>query len=262
MKCRLCANDRLKLYYTQGNNSEYKFYKCHSCKLVNYDLSTGLDQSKYSYEYVSPEDESHKQNRTQSRSYNFIKNNIKNKGRLLDIGCGNGKILLLAKKDGWEVEGLELSKLYAERINAKYGISVKAANFLEYSFSEEDKYDLVILRHVLEHLPDSILAMKKINQLLNVGGSALLEFPNIDSLELKLKRLLQLFIKKNYKQDYTPGHCNEFNKYSFLYLAEKTGFKVISWNLYSNKAEFSYLLTKFNISSKARVLVKKVSISK
>ena len=258
MKCRLCDSSDLKLYYTQGNNSEYKFYKCNNCELVNYDIDGGLDQSKYSYEYISPENESHKQNKTQTKSFNYIKKNLSNKGKLLDIGCGNGKILLLAQNYGWEVRGLELSKYYAETILNKYGINVEVSNFLEYDVSQEEKYDFVILRHVLEHLPDSILAMKKINQLLKPGGIALLEFPNIESLEAKIKRAIPIFKKKKYKQNYKPGHCNEFSKKSFQFLANKTCFELISWNLYSNKIDSSFLLTKLNISSKARVLVKKV----
>lgn len=259
MNCRVCGNDNLKLHYSQGNMEEYKFYKCSTCKLINYDLTGGLDQSKYSGIYIDPADESNKQNITQSKSYNFIKNNIKSKGKLLDIGCGNGKILLLAKQDGWNVKGLELSKYYAETIMTRFGIQVEVSNFLEYNVTQDEKNDLVILRHVLEHLPDSILAMNKINQLLSSNGIALLEFPNIESLELKIKRLLTKFgVKKKYKSGYKPGHCNEFCKESFSYLLNNTGFQLISWELYSNKSNANYFLTKFNISSKARVLIKKV----
>ena len=259
LKCRLCGNDKLKLYYTQGNIGEYKFYKCNECALVNYDFSTGLDQNKYSGKYVEPEDELHKQNRTQRTSFNFIKKNISKKGKLLDIGCGNGKILLLAKQDGWEVKGLELSDLNANTIKSRYNIPVEVANFMEYDVTKDKKNDLVILRHVLEHLPDSILALNKINQLLNSDGSALLEFPNIESLEFKFKRLLsKIGPKKKYRTRYKPGHCNEFCKESFSYLIKKTGFQLISWELYSNKMAPNYLLTKLNISSKARALIKKV----
>ena len=63
-----------------------------------------------------------------------------------------------------------------------------------------EKYDLVILRHVLEYLTDSSLAMKKINQLLKPSGKKLLEFPNIESLEAKIKRVIQIFNKKNISQ--------------------------------------------------------------
>ena len=87
---------------------------------------------------------------------------------------------------------------------------------------------------------------------------ALLEFPNIESLEAKIKRAVPIFKKKKYKQNYKPGHCNEFSKKSFQFLANKTCFELVSWNLYSNKIDSTFFLTKLNISSKARVLVKKV----
>lgn len=260
MNCRLCNETNLVLYYTQGNSGEYKFYKCTNCKLVNYDLSGGLDQTKYSGKYIEPSDEKHKQNRTQTVSYNFLKNNILTKGKLLDIGCGNGKILLLAEKDGWHVRGLELTKYYAETIRERFGIQVDVANFLNYDVDKKSKNDVVILRHVLEHLPDSLLAMEKINKLLNEDGYALLEFPNIESMEFKFKRFLnKLGVKKKYKDGYTPGHCNEFCKESFEFLLGKTGFKLITWELYSNKRGSNRLLTRFNISSKARALIKKAN---
>ena len=101
--------------------------------------------------------------------------------------------------------------------------------------------------------------MKKINGLLSNNSYALLEFPNIESLELKFKRFLNKIgiYNKSYLENYKPGHCNEFCKASFEYLLGITGFKLITWELYSNKTTYNYLLTKFNISSKARVLIKK-----
>ena len=49
-------------------------------------------------------------------------------------------------------------------------------------------FDLVVLQHVLEHLPDSILAMNQISSLLKVNGYALLEFPNTGSFGYAYKR--------------------------------------------------------------------------
>jgi len=260
MICRLCGAENLKLYYSQGNENQFKFYNCSNCKLVNYDLSKGLDQNKYSGKYIDPDNDQHKQNRTQRRSYEFIKSRISSKGKLLDIGCGNGKILLLAKKDGWDVKGIELSESYANEITKRYDIPVDVTNFLEYDNDECSKNNLVILRHVLEHLPDSLLAMRKINKLLLNNSYALLEFPNIESTEFKLKRLINKFgTKKKYSEKYKPGHCNEFCKYSFEFLLRKTGFELVTWELYSNKIKYNYFLTKLNIGSKARVLIRKTN---
>ncbi|MCH8134874.1 MAG: methyltransferase domain-containing protein [Proteobacteria bacterium] len=47
------------------------------------------------------------------------------------------------------------------------------------------------MRHVLEHLPDSILAMNKIGDLLKDNGLALLEFPNTRSMSYSVKRVLK-----------------------------------------------------------------------
>lgn len=261
MICRLCGNNNLKLYYVQGNKNQYKFYKCPTCKLVNYDLTTGQDQIKYEGgKYILPEDMSPKQNKDQHETYKFIKKRIKSEGRLLDIGCGNGKLLLLAKNDGWDVKGLELSKFLADSINSRYGIDVAISNFLTYTSDEKGVFDIIILRHVLEHLPDSIIAMTKINELLKTNGYAVLEFPDIEGCELKLKRFLKKtgIHKKRYEETYKPGHCNEFCKESFKYLLAKTGFELLEWQNYSSNAFLTYVYKILNWGSKARVLILKV----
>ncbi|MCU0821705.1 MAG: class I SAM-dependent methyltransferase [Spirochaetes bacterium] len=260
MNCRLCGNSSLKLYYTQGNENQFRFYKCPACTLVNYDISAGQDQEKYSGEkYIIPEDRTKKQNKDHAASYRFIRRRIKSKGKLLDIGCGNGKLLLLARDDGWNVMGLELSEFLAISIRDRYGIDVAFSNFLTYDPGVNREYDFQVLRHVLEHLPDSVTAMTKINSLLKPGGYALLEFPDIEGLENKIKRFLLHtgFIKKKYKNSYRPGHCNEFCWESFEYLLNKTGFDLLEWQNYSSKSFLNIIYKYMNCGTKARALIKK-----
>jgi len=259
MTCRLCNSHKLHLYYTQGTNNQFRFYKCSKCSLVNLDiegLNTVSNQQKYAEEYKDPC--SDKLNRGAVNTYSFIKKRIKQKGKYLDIGCGNGALLLKAQNDGWQVHGLELSQFLSENIKKNLNISVDVANFLEYS-SSNSKYDLVSLRHVLEHLPDSKLAMQKINGLLTKNGVAVLEFPNIEGASFKIKRFLSKIgvYKKKYKEDYVPGHCNEFSKKSFQYLVHKTGFELLCWETYSSKNAVNILFKIFNAGIKARVLIKK-----
>ncbi len=259
LNCRVCGSKDLFLYYFQGDNNQYKFYKCKKCALINYDLSGGLDQGKYTISYIDPAIKDLKINIDQVETFNFIKKSVLEKGKLLDIGCGNGRLLLSAKEDAWKVNGIELSEFYASEINSRYSIDVIAANFFEYD-NTLGVFDVTVLRHVLEHLPDSVTAMNKINQSLKVGGYGVLEFPNIEGINLKLKRFLIKIglVKKKYGKNYIPGHCNEFSKKSFKFLLNQTGFKLLKWELYSSTHKYSKVLTLLNISSKARVLIQKI----
>lgn len=255
-RCRLCGSKNLMLYRTEGNDDEFKFYKCLNCKLHNYDMSTGLDQEKHAKHFTDP------RNRTnvgQKQTYNFIKRYIVKPGKLLDIGCGNGGLLLLAREDGWEVRGIELFPFLADSIKKTTGIDVKACNFLEYEVAENESYDLVTLRHVLEHLPDCILAMNKINSLLKSDGYAVMEFPNTDGLDSRFKWFLRRngIYRREFSPDYIPHHCNEFCKESFEFLLAKTRFLLVKWQTYSSNELLSSLYNVFKFGNKARAVIRK-----
>ena len=257
MKCRLCDNDQLILYYTQGNNDEFRFYRCPVCKLVNYDLSSGLDQAKYAQEYVDPFDHQIVSNRAQTQTYAFLKRHVQGPGKMLEIGCGNGRLLQHARDDGWDVQGLELSPLLAESVSKTLHIPVDVANFLEYEVQDRDRYDVVLLRHVLEHLPDSRKALMSIRRMLTDTGYAHLEFPNIDALDLRWKRFLRKtgIHRKTYAETYRPGHCNEFCRDSFEHLLSVTGFKLLVWETYSYKPVSNFVYNRIHIGNKARAII-------
>lgn len=258
MQCRICSSNNLKLYYTQGHEHEYKFYQCQNCKLVNIDLSNLFmadHQEKYAIGLQDPKDKN--KNIGAILSVEYINKNLKDKGRLLDIGCGNGALLLYARESGWEVEGSELIEEIAITIEKELGISVKVGNFMD-GYDNSVQYDLVTFRHVLEHIPDSIVVMEEIKRLLVPRGYAMLEFPNIEALSLKYRRLLStLGFKKKYAKDYQPGHCNEFCYESFSYLCEISGFELLDWQTYSFSNLKNAIYKVFNTSTKVRVLIRK-----
>lgn len=260
MICRLCGNTNLKLYYKQGNNDEFPFYKCPDCKLVNYDISCGLDQRKYGdLQHL------HKNERkirlSAEHTFSFIKKNLHSGGNFIDIGCGTGELLNCAHEDGWAVTGIELSPDLVEYVRNRYGVDVINANFLEYSADAKEKYDVVVLRHVLEHLEDPVSVMKTINSLLTPGGYSVMEFPNIESPELRLKRFLNKtgIHKKSYKENYKPGHCNEFCNESFTWLVNKTGFDLVLWETYAINKVADFFYNHFPVGNKARTIIKKRS---
>lgn len=260
MKCRLCGSGDLVLAYTQGDAGQYHFYRCRSCRLVNYDLRGGLDQGKYEEVSASPADDDAPANHGSTRSYAYLSRYARPPGRLLDIGCGNGRILHLAARDGWDATGLELSADLARRSAASTGCTVLTMSFLDPSAATIDgaPFDVVILRHVLEHLPDTRLALDRLRSLLAPEGVALLEFPNIDALDLRLKRWLERrgLRRKRYGPDYVPGHCNEFCRESFTYAAAVAGLRLDDWRTYSHRPLVDRLYGALGWGNKARALVR------
>ena len=257
--CRLCGSKNIYLYYTMGNDQEFRHYRCRECDLVNYDLEGGLNQEKYAEEFVDPADKNHIINIHQDDTYDFLKKNIHSKGRIFEIGCGNARVLYLAREDGWEVKGLELSEFLAEKVTERLNIEVEVANFLEINPGPNDKHDLIILRHVLEHLIEPLIAMDKIRSLLKSEGKVLMEFPNIQGIDVKLKRFLtKLGRKKKYAVGFVPGHANEYSKRSFTNLLTKTAFTLLKWETYSSNPRKNFILNRIHIGNKARALIQKV----
>lgn len=258
MECRLCQNETLNLFYEQGHKNQFKYYKCQACGLVNIDLKN-LDITHHQEKYVDgfKAVTNHEADKGAKAAFQFIKRYAP-KGSYLDIGCGSGSVLYFAKKDGWQVKGLELSQELAKHIERTLNIDVHVTNFLTLHDFEE-QFDVVSLRHVLEHLPDSLLALDKISALLKPGGYAYFEFPNINSLSHRTQRFLSRYNihKKSYPPSYQPGHCNEFSKQSFSYLLKLTNFELIRWETYSYKPIKNFLYNHLHIGTKARALVRK-----
>lgn len=259
--CRLCGGRDLSLYYTLGSDGRYRYFKCAHCSLVNFDLSGGLDQAQYTTIFYDPTDGKQKKNLDKDQSFRFIQNTLEKRGELLDIGCGTGRLMYLAKQAGWRVKGLELSADMAEFVHQRVGAEVQVADFMAMTPDSEDlgRYDLVVLRHVLEHLPDSILAMEKISALLKPGGHLLLEMPNIEGFTMKWSRTvvkLGLY-RRRFAADYKAGHCNEFSRDSMRFLAERTGFSVVRWETYSMKRIPNWFYNQIHVGNKARALLRK-----
>ena len=259
--CRLCGGHNLYLYYTLGNAGQFRYFKCEQCSLVNYDLSGGLDQAQYTTIFYDPTDGGQKKNLDKDQSFRFIETTLNKTGSLLDIGCGTGRLMYLAKQAGWQVKGMELSVDMAEFVQQRVGAEVQVADFMKMQPDPGDlgRYDLVVLRHVLEHLPDSVLAMSKISQLLKPDGCLLLEVPNIEGFTMKWSRTvvkLGLY-KRRFTADYKAGHCNEFSLESMRFLARRAGFSLIRWETYSMKRIPNWIYNRIHVGNKARALLRR-----
>jgi len=258
MTCKVCGSQDLWLFYTQGDRRHIHYYRCRNCRLVVCDTrGIGVNQEKYILARVDPRAPT-RQNRGHRQTYAFIQRHAKSKGRMLDLGCGDATVIWLAREDGWDVRGVELFPEHTQVVRDTLGLDVVTSDITAFEDAAES-WDCVILTHVLEHLPDPVGALRKIRNLLKRNGVGVLEFPNIDAFDMRLRRLLETLRihRRHYAPDYVEAHVQEFCRTSFAYAAQKAGLHLEVWETYSINPLKYALFRALPIGNKARVLVRR-----
>ena len=116
------------------------------------------------------------------------------KGKLLDIGAGEGKFSWLMQKKGWEVTAIEPTTHYAEFARNTYNLKVE--NVFIDDFKTEEKFDLINFSAILEHLPNPLKALHRLKTLLNKNGRIFIRVPH-ETSEWFASTHLFLFSKKS-----------------------------------------------------------------
>lgn len=113
----------------------------------------------------------------------LIPNYIKN-GKILEIGCSYGNYLFQLKKIGWDVKGIELSKKAVDYGKNKLNLDIFNLDIQD--FESEEKFDIIYLRMVLEHVESPKIILKKCYSLLKPNGKLVLILPDISGLEVSI----------------------------------------------------------------------------
>jgi SAM-dependent methyltransferase len=106
-------------------------------------------------------------------------------GRLLDVGCGIGSFVAAMRERGWDAEGTEVAEEAAHIGRRRFGVPIRMGPLRALGLPRE-RYDLITLWHVLEHLADPVGELREVAALLAPGGHALVATPNIQSLSARL----------------------------------------------------------------------------
>lgn len=139
-------------------------------------------------------------------------------GKFLSIGCGAGKQLIYNKELGWDVYGVDVSKIAIQAaqsggLNNVFGGSLKDAQF------ESSFFDVVDFHHVFEHISDPDNILKEVRRVLKKDGELTITLPNYSSLARKIFR-------KYWGGWDIPRHILFFNNNSLSNLLKNNGFQV------------------------------------
>jgi 2-polyprenyl-3-methyl-5-hydroxy-6-metoxy-1,4-benzoquinol methylase len=233
-QCFLCARS---LRRVGADFTGKQIYKCDHCEYVATPISTAAetialyDDPEYfdgwgcnlEFDYDRFEPSVHRQ----VQDYlDFIGRHTQGKS-LLDVGTGSGLLPHLARANGFEVEGTDLSKHVSENVPEKAGFPIHHGTIEEIQFTR--KYDVITMLHVLEHTSNPLSTLKRCKELLNEGGYIVVVVPNYQSLDSRIKDFLSAFKLKSrpYKHLALGHHNYVFSINSLEILGEKSGLQTI-----------------------------------
>ena len=103
-----------------------------------------------------------------------------NNSKILDFGCGKGRFIQLTQEVSKRSVGVELNKVNREYIN---DIGIQCVNHL--SELNNEKFDLITLNHVFEHLNDPVNILIELKKYLKSDGIIIIEVPHARDLLLE-----------------------------------------------------------------------------
>jgi 2-polyprenyl-3-methyl-5-hydroxy-6-metoxy-1,4-benzoquinol methylase len=137
-------------------------------------------------------------------------------GRLLDIGCGDGKMLKDMADLGWQVEGIDLDSVAVANSRSK---GLKAhCGFLEDLRYPDNCFDAVTMSHVIEHVHDPLELLKECRRILKPDGRIALVTPNINSVGHRIYSSSWFHLDP-------PRHLHIFTVGSIGVLLQRAGFR-------------------------------------
>ncbi|MEW6400371.1 MAG: class I SAM-dependent methyltransferase [Chloroflexota bacterium] len=160
--------------------------KCSACGLV-YNPALSFDAKDVSQQFYDELNMAHRKKiqsvllSTSRSRWKWLHGQLSvDPGTLLEIGCGTGEFLVMAQRDGWKVEGLELSDSFRLAAKDWYGLSLKNKE-LEQANIAPDSFNAVVLLHVFEHLPNPLEFLAQASRVLKQEGWLFIIVPNLAS---------------------------------------------------------------------------------
>lgn len=191
MKCKICLSERTFIYGSttcssfaadKKAGSSRDLYRCRNCGSIMVFPTPSDEQLKEYYEdYADVKLIVNWEKRTSFKIIQNICNKLK-KGSILDIGCGDGRLLGMLPSD-FRKYGIDVSER-ACRIASQNGVTALCSALESAEFQE--KFDVVLALDFIEHTANPIEAFRAINKLLKPDGYMVIETGNADSYAARL----------------------------------------------------------------------------
>jgi len=222
--CNLCGGTNTKLIYRKPDTRywlsplEFNLVQCKNCGLAYVNPRPTFESINNFYPdwFYIHRDILHEKERY-LKEIRLIEK-FKNRGKILDIGCGGGGLIKLLKDKGWEVYGMDL---YGKSGN-NYDLDIRYGDLEKLSYPS-NFFDVVTAWAVFEHLHNPMRYFLEVKRILKKDGIFICLVNNINSI----------WSRYGYGED-LPRHLYIFSERTLRAYANKVGLRLISID-YSNR---------------------------
>ncbi len=255
-KCNLCGSDQYSViyktydgdisdtepaFYAITNNSRdvaIRVVRCTTCDLIYVNPRPSPDLLMNNYAKSTDDLYLEEEAGRRISAKRIVKEIAKTKkgGRILDIGCAVGFLLDEARKAGFDIYGIELSKWAADYAGNKLGIKTIYQGMLRDAGYPASHFDIIFLSDVIEHLVDPKSTLIEIRKILKPDGIICINTPDIDSLISKTLRARWWGVKN--------AHLYYFTRKTLHKMLDHAGFVPFKTKMHSRTFTIKYLVDK------------------
>jgi SAM-dependent methyltransferase len=170
----------------------------------------------------------------------YLSEFINQEATVADIGGGSGSLSYAMSDRGFNVDLFEPSLSVATFNNYRAGRVRIINSFFNPRFS---KYDLIVIKQVLEHVDDPGKMLREIFSALRDGGAVYVEVPSFEWI-----------CQHNSVVDFHYQHVSYFSESSVEYFTRKAGFEIEDKRSLLDGHDIGYVLRKWRALSEVKAL--------
>lgn len=194
-RCPVCESNSSTIHYVKDG---FIHKRCQECSMIylsprltveaTHDFYNSVVNEVYNEDKFHDDSSENMDDRLNLNNYSILQKYVNEKKglKLLEIGPGRGALLKKAKSDGFNTTAIELNQKLIDNLR-KICDHVFTEDITKLDI-EENTYDIIYFRDVMEHVPDPKTFLRHVHKVLKKDGILFIDTHNIDALIYKLTK--------------------------------------------------------------------------
>lgn len=260
--CNLCHVNNTTVVFPAGVAQLNEIVRCNRCGLMYANPRKDADcvnieawEDNPDFDMAKERPQHYEKEQLQVRDYAntraFLAQLYPRRGKLVELGSSMGLLLDSFRKDGWDVLGIDPDRNGCRHATQRLNIPTIATT-LEAAGQPDESVNVVVMLHVIEHVPDPVQTLQEIHRVLKPGGHLVLETPRYDTLMYKL-------LGRRERSLGCDGHIYFFTTDTLRKTYEAAGFEPVRLDYVGRSLTLDRLAYNVGVITRSRPIQAKIS---